>query len=134
MTEPRILGRDDILSANDAKTEIVSVPEWGGSVIVKALNGEERDRYETSITIQRKGDISYNLENARAKLVVLSVVDEDGKQLFTQQDIRALGRKSSAALQRVFLKARELSGLSDDDMEEMVGNSSADQDGSSTSA
>ena len=41
-----ILTRDEILESEDLATETVSVPEWGGSVIVRALTGTERDAYE----------------------------------------------------------------------------------------
>ena len=45
-----ILSRDQILSVNDRKTEVVTVPEWGGDVIVSVMSGEQRDAYESMIT------------------------------------------------------------------------------------
>lgn len=133
-TEEQYLGSEEILGANDIKFAVVPVPEWGGKVRVKGLSGSERDAYEQSIMILRKGgNYVPNLENARAKLVVRCVVDKDGKKLFSEANIVALGAKNAAALQRVFQKARELSGLTEDDMEELVGNSETDPSEGSTS-
>lgn len=136
MTEPKkVLTRDEIFAADDQKVEAVYVAEWGGEVLVRSLTGSERDNYEQSIIEQRKGgDVRYRFDNARAKLCVLSVVDETGKRLFSHDDIPKFGSKNSNAVQKVFNKARELSGLSEEDIEELVGNSETDQSESSTSA
>ena len=117
------LTRDQILQAKDIQTEEVPVPEWGGAVLVRGLTGEERDGYEASIMSLRGTDAQLNLRNARAKLVVKSVVDADGARLFSDQDVAALSNKSAAALQRVFEVAQRLSGLTANDVEELTKNS-----------
>jgi Pyruvate/2-oxoacid:ferredoxin oxidoreductase delta subunit len=62
---------------------------------VRGLTGKQRDDYETSITVGRGKNQEINTKNARAKLVVLCVVDEAGQQLFTSADVIALGQKSA---------------------------------------
>lgn len=123
MSETRkFLSREDILAIDDLPYEDVEVPEWGGVVRVRALTGAERDAYEASI-VRRKGNkTELNPENMRAKLVALCVVDEQGNRLFTDKDIELLGRKSAAALDRVFEVAQRLSGLRPEDMEEIEKN------------
>lgn len=134
MTKRRFFSRDDILQASDLATEEIYVPEWNGWVRVRAITGSERDAYEASL-VQRKGKkTELNPSNMRAKLIALSVVDEEGRRLFTDTDVEALGKKSGAALDRVFAVAQRLSGLRDEDMEELAGNSGSDQSGDSTSA
>ena len=125
------LSREQILQADDRVTEEVEVPEWGGTVTVKNLTGKERDDYEASIVLQTRAGVKVNMAQARAKLLVKTVVDGEGELLFTEKDIAALGDKSGSALQRVFEVASRLSGLSAEDVEELLGNSEADQsDGS----
>lgn len=116
-----LLSREQILGAQDRKTEDVEVPEWGGTVRVRSLSGSERDAYEAGI-VQLRGDGSrkFTLQNARARLVSLSLCDENGERMFTDADIIKLGDKSALALERVFDAARRLSGLSDEDVEELV--------------
>lgn len=118
----KFLSREAILNVSDIKTEEVPVPEWGGVVLVKGLTGEQRNDYEMSL-IQGKGkNRDVNMKNAVAKLVGLSIVDEDGKRIFTDADVEALGKKSGAALSRVQAVASKLSGLSDGDMDELTKN------------
>lgn len=130
-----LLSRDDILGAQDRKTEDVQVPEWGGTVRVRSLSGAERDAYEAGI-VQVRGDGSrkFTLSNARARLVSLSVCGEDGERVFTDADIAKLGEKSAAALERVFDVALHLSGLSEGDIEEMAEGFADAPSGASTSA
>ncbi len=123
MVDGKLLTAKQILEADDIKTERLAVPEWGGDVLVKALTGAERDAFEEEI-IQIKGKkTTMNRQNFRARFVAASLVDEDGKKLFTPDQIKALGQKSAAALQRVFDLAADLSGLSDEDEDELIKNS-----------
>ena len=128
----KYLNRDAILNAKDFKTEEVEVPEWGGTVLVKGLNGTERDKYEGSLYKQVGNKMVMEKENIRAKLVALSIVDEEGKTLFTTGDVQALGAKSAAALDRVFGVAQKLSKITDNDIEDLAKNSEDAQDTSTT--
>jgi len=130
-----LLSRDTILAVEDLEVEDLEVPEWKGTVRVRALTGAERDDYEASMHQQRgKNNYVRNLANVRAKLVVRCVVDEDGKRIFTDQDANALGKKSAAALDRIFEVAARLSRLSEEDVEELAGKSESDQSESSPSS
>jgi hypothetical protein len=119
------LTRDAILQAPDLPGEDVAVPEWGGTVRVRGLSGAQRDAYEASMVIMPQspgGKPKMNMENARAKLVAMCIVDENGSPLFTLADVEALGRKSGSALNRVYEVAQRLSGLTKADMEEIEKN------------
>lgn len=115
-----ILNKDDILKVSDIQTELVSVPEWGGDVYVRGLNGAERDKLENSLIEMRGKDRRLNMMNVRAKLASMAICDENGKRLFNDADIQALGQKSAIALQRVFEIAQRLSGIGDNDVEELT--------------
>ena len=117
-----ILTREQILSASDIKTEVVPVPEWGGDVMIRGLTGADRDSYEQDITTIKGKNTRVNWINARAKFVALSIVDESGQRIFEDTDIKALGNKSAAALDRVFQAAQKLSGLTDEDVDELTKN------------
>jgi len=122
MSEERYLNRDEILKLNDLPVEEVYVPEWDAWVRVRGLTGAERDAFEQSIVETRGKNTRMNLRNIRAKLVALCVVDEQGNRLFSDEDAELLGRKSAAALNRVFEVAQRLSGLRPEDVEELAGN------------
>lgn len=115
-----LLGRDEIIAVQDQKYEIVDVPEWGGSVRVKGLGGTERDSYEQSCMVGDGKVRRFSLENIRAKLAARTIVDAAGERIFSDADIITLGRKSAAALDRVFESASRLSKLSKKDVEELA--------------
>lgn len=119
-----VLDRSAILSADDLPREEVEVPEWGGTVYVRALSGDERDRWEASmIDVQREGDKTKAIpkfDHIRSSLCARTICDEQGKRLFTDADVEELGAKSAAALDRVYSVAERLSGLSAQDIEELA--------------
>lgn len=134
--EGPILGRDAILGADDLVTRRVAVPEWGGVVIVRALTAAERDHYEAGFLDEsayevdledkpRKGprkrrSAKLRMADVRARLAALTVVDAQGRRLFGDEDVKELGRKSAAALDRVVTAARELSGMTEADLEDLA--------------
>lgn len=128
------LGREGILAVQDIQVREVQVPEWGCWVRVRGLTGAERDEWEKSILVGKGKDRDVNVRNLRAKLVQRSVVDAEGKLIFTEADVPALGAKSAAALERLFDAARELSGLTEQDEEELLKNSEDGQPGDLLSA
>lgn len=128
-----LLTKAQILGVADLVHEDVDVPEWGGAVRVQMLTGAERDAFEQEIVTRQGKRVQMNLANVRARLVALCLVDEEGQRVFGEADVKALGRKSALALNRVFEVAQRINGLTEQDMEELVGNSDSDQSGSSTS-
>jgi hypothetical protein len=107
-----MLNRDAILGSVDLPRELVEIPEWGGQLYVRTLNGTERDLFEASMQGKKN---KLNLDNVRARFAVLTICDESGTRLFTDHDAKALGEKSAAALDKVFAVAQRLNGFSDAD-------------------
>jgi hypothetical protein len=95
---------------------------------VKGLSAVERDAFEASMLKGSGKNQKVDTANIRAKLCSLAIVDENHKRIFDSiPSIDALGKKSAAALTRVYEVAARLSGLRDEDVEEMVKNSGNDQ-------
>lgn len=111
-----LLNKDQILKAKDLKTEEVSVPEWGGEVLVRGLTGQGRDSFEMKIGLARKS--GKTIDDFRSSLVARCLVDEEGERLFTDKEVEQLGRKSGAALDRVANVIKELSGMNEGDTKE----------------
>jgi hypothetical protein len=130
--------RSLILAADDIKREPVECPEWGMTVIVQGASGTDRDAFEASMRQyrpNRKGgmDLVITQENSRARLLVKCIVDEDGNRVFAEADANALGAKNGAVLDRLWDVASRLSGISEEDVEELMGNSDAAPSGDSSS-
>src|SRR5690242_16024071 len=103
------LTRDSILGAADLPAQDVAVPEWGGSVRVRGLTGDERDDFEASCVVGKGKQTTVTWKNARAKIVARCVIDDAGARVFSDGDVEALGLKSAAALNRVYAVAAKLS-------------------------
>lgn len=116
------LTREAILAANDLPTEVVSVPEWGGEVIVRGMRGIDRDAFETALFKGEGDEKRFSPENIRARLVAACAVDDKGAPLFTTDDVAALGQRSAIALDRVYDVAQRLSGIGKKELETAVKN------------
>lgn len=124
-----MLTRQQILRQTKMKIVEVPIPEWGGSVYVLEMTGKERDNFEVAQLRGRGGSAQQNMTNARAKLVAAVTVDKEGRRIFQDSDVRALGETSSKALTRIFRVATDLSGLTEKDMEDLSAALGEDQSG-----
>ncbi len=111
--------RDSILAADDLPRRAVDVPEWKSTIYVRSMTGDERDQWEQWLMDTKDGS-----RRVRARYCALVMVDAKGERLFddTDEDIKALGRKSAAALDRVFSAALSLNGMAAGDQEAAEGN------------
>lgn len=121
-----------ILQSDDTQYEDVACPEWGCTLTVRSITGTERDKFEESLMkttkkmkkgkVRTEREVTY--DNIRAKLIVLSVCIAKGnpQRMFSDEDAPLLGTKSAAVLDRLFDVAQRLSGLRDEDIDELVKN------------
>lgn len=107
-----LLTKEQIIASEDLKYEDVEVPEWGGSVRVTAMSGTARDAFDDTLVKVVGEKVEQDLGNYRAKVCAACIVGEDGNRMFSAKEVAVLGRKSSAALGRVFDVADRLNGLS----------------------
>ena len=105
--------REQIKEADDIKSEIVTVPEWG-DVKIEMRTPTVGRRAELTQEYVSDGEIDF--ERMFPALVVASAYDpETGELLFTIEDIDWLVNKSSAALERLGRVASTLAGLREGD-------------------
>ena len=127
------LTRDAIFAAQDRAFEDVDVPEWGGTIRIAVITGTDRDAYEASMYEMRGKEIKLNRDDMRAKLLARAIVDESMKRIFTDADIKELGKKSAKVIDRLFTLAQRINGLTDESVKELEKNSESGGAGSSTS-
>lgn len=114
-----VLTRDAILAATRIPTERVEVPEWGGFVTVRAMTAAERDAYEVDAARRiQNGDVA----DFRVRLAVASLVDDDGRPMFTEADIPALSQMWWAPLHKIAEAALAINGLNNGDVEDLAKN------------
>ena len=111
-----ILTRDDMLKHRAPKT--AEVEALGGTVMLKALSAGDRDlfeqRYKALPEIEK--DVT---ENLRAFFIVCHACDEDGKLLFTMDDLELLSAQPATEMDKLFAVCQSLSGFSNTDEKEL---------------
>lgn len=115
--------REQVKQADDQKIDgPIGCPEWGVQVYVRGLRGSERDWLEESMLVKSGKQRKLTMADFRAKVVMLSACTPVGEPIFRQGDEKWLTEKSGAVLDRIFTAAVAVSGLSKEDMDEIVGN------------
>lgn len=105
------LTKEQILSVPDTNKFLsLDVPEWGGTVNIKKINGLQRERLEAAFA-------KNSSEMQRAPLLSYCICDEAGKALFSEADFAALNSKSAEALTTVFMACMRHNGFLKDDVE-----------------
>jgi hypothetical protein len=119
----RPLDKQAIFGISDLITQRVEVPQWGGYVLIRSLTTKERGRLELSIHERKGVNVAENLALLRSRMVMLSVVNEEGARMFDDRDIERLEEKSAAAMDLIFTAAMRLSGITKSDVDELTKNS-----------
>ncbi len=126
-----ILNRKQILAADDIVREPLIVPEWGGQVFLRSLNGIERGDFDNVNANFRDKKLT-NMEFL-LNLVVRCVCDENDNLLFTPDDIGALLKKNGDVIMTVYQAAARVNALTDDAVEDLAKNSESGPSDDSTS-
>jgi hypothetical protein len=116
MSDNEHLDRAAILGKTAMPTQDIAIPEWDGTVTIRAMTAGERDRWEGYVRTYRDVDI-------RARLAIGCVCDQDGNLLFTEADLPAMSALNGKALDRIFEAAVMLSKIGRDDLDELKKNS-----------
>ena len=112
----------EIMAAQDRTPVEVEVPEWGGAVYVVGMSGDDRDRFDSTWGAKLNAatdDGPVDMSGLRALVVSKTLCNTEGVLLIQREsEVTQLGRKSSAALDRIFALGCKLSGidLGDDDV------------------
>lgn len=123
-TKMLLTTKDDILGLDDLGFIEVHVKTWDRNVRIRMITAAERDNYqEQVITNPGREDQGLRIKGSTALIVALCLVDENNKRLFTStDDIKRLGRKSSAALEEIAEAALEFNAMKDDSVDELEEN------------
>ncbi len=116
--------RDQILSCTDIQEETVTIPEWGGAVLlVRGLTAGERGAIYSAVDIASgKADIA----RMQCLMVIACACDPETKErVFVDTDLDPLKGKSGKAIERISEVAMRLSGMSADAKAALEKNSEA---------
>jgi hypothetical protein len=134
-----LLTREALLQRNSLIIEKVEL--FKGHVFVREMTGHEKDVWEQSLLKQKPNDdktkqIEYetSLEDFRAKLAVVTVCDAEGNLLFQPEDAKTLNSVIKAKdIEKIVEVAQKLNAVTEKDKDNILKNSEADKENSSSS-
>jgi hypothetical protein len=117
----KFLSSAELLGGLTLPSEHVPVPELGGGgfAIVRGLSALDRGRYEQSLIVERDGKKVWDPAFGRAELLVRALVNEQGERLFSDSDAAQLQGLRADVADRLFAVAKRLSGLNQEDLDEL---------------
>lgn len=95
---------DDILAADQAQTLKVNVPEWKCDVYIRSLPLGDLQAWELAC-LRSKGD---GVDDYRTRYLAKCLVDADGKELFTSEQLKRISGTVGARLFKIAQKHNEL--------------------------
>jgi hypothetical protein len=137
VTGPELLSAADIEAANDIGFEDVAVPEWGGTVRVRGMNGFQRALINGTMVAIRGQSVELKAEalaQVELKVVTMSLVDANLKPLFTLKQMQKLGAKRAGVVSQLYATAERLSGTGKGAVEDAAKNSGSTPSSASTTA
>jgi hypothetical protein len=118
-----IPSRDDLLGkarTSGLPRERIQVPEFDCELLAQGMSGAQRDEWERSLLVIRRGSVQdRNLNNVRARLVVRCLIHDDGSRVFTDADAEMVGAWRVDVLNRIWTVCQRLCGVSDQDADEL---------------
>lgn len=124
----KMLTKQDIIKCTDIETREVAVPEWGGSVLLRSMTGEERDEWEQGNQMRNKGEGQpVNVRGFKVDLLARVIRDPENplKPLFDKKDLIELNKKNAKPISDLFAVACKMNGIGDDQVKQMEKNSQA---------
>jgi hypothetical protein len=122
---PSVVGREAFFAANAKARRFDTVDTLIGRVRLRSLNEGERSQFENDVLDDDLNADRERYKSAKRRLCVLCVVDADGNPVLSEDDVEALAAVDGAVVGQIFAKAKELCGLTDEDIESLVKNSAA---------
>ena len=107
-----LISKASIIAASDLKSIEIEVPEWGGSVRLHQMSAAGIMQFWDSCR-DKDGNIIRTV--IQPNLLKQSIVDEGGKQMFSDEDIEMLMGKSPTAINLLFSEAQKLNGMGAED-------------------
>jgi len=98
-----------IFAASDIESELVDVPQWDVTLLVKSITAKDR-AVMISGSVENNGE--FRLEEILPDLVIAACYDpETGEKVFQPGDRDALMAKSAAPIEQLAQVAMRLSGM-----------------------
>ncbi len=99
------------------KTKEVKLPQ--GVLLIKEFNTSDREKFEVlAMQMQKTGEA----KNMKAKLIAISLVNEDHGRIFGDDEIDKIAQMPSTITETLFNEILDLNGMANDSLDVETGN------------
>lgn len=113
--------REKIKSYQDIKEELVEIPAWDCSILMKSMTAKQRSSILNEV-MDEEGKIQH--EKLHAQMIIACCYDpETGERIFSPEDDQWLMDKSCGPVELLVGKAMQISGLAKGALEQAEKNS-----------
>lgn len=115
-TNTTVSSRDDFMKvAPEPEIHTCWIPSLGQYVYLKQLSGTDQDSYESEMVQIREGkngqfNTTPSLDAMRAKYVIRSLCDGNGKRFFRDNEYNVIGAKPSTVIRELYNEAVRING------------------------
>lgn len=113
---------EDLKMFQPTVSEIL-IPEINKKFFIRTLDGREVDAYRASLITGKGANQTVNQRGMRSKLIILSLSDQHGNRLLSDNDAAMVQKWPARILERLFDRSRKFNGISDQDTDDEKGNS-----------
>lgn len=99
---------EEIGQLRDFRVQSVDVPEWGGTCYVRSLSLRDAQVFQDVSAGAARG--TFTTEDI-CKIVALTLCDEQGNRLFSQEQLDVLLERNFQAVKRLFDASMQVVGL-----------------------
>ncbi len=117
------LSREQLLKPAAVPVEVVTVPEFDGTVSIKGMTARQRSKFEEQFTTAAGNPNRKRRAQMRERLIVACCVDDDGQPLFTEEDVPAIGDMPAVVIEPLVDACQRVVGFTSADVESLTGKS-----------
>lgn len=101
--------KEQIVQAQDLKTEVINIPEWGMDITIRQLSSQLVNDIQDLLAKTKEDD---RYKNYIPMFVAFSIIDPDtGERVFGNNDVSLLAKKSGVVLKKIYDAADRLNNI-----------------------
>lgn len=124
---PKLLSIEEVTAVEDITYDVIDIPEWGGKIRIGSITAEDMMEWVES----NEGEAR---RTAGLRLIVKSLVDEEGNRIGAPNLLQVLKKKNNAVCTRIVERILKLNQLNPKASEELKNASSEAPTGASPTA
>ena len=120
----KFLNRANLVGAKARRFVEYPVPwDAGSGIRLRSLTAREHGEFEAATLSKKGGLVTERLVEAKRRLIVLTLVDEQGNQILEDSDVAQMESTDARLVNWIYQRALDHLGVSENEVEDLAKNS-----------